>query len=221
MSGSEGLLRIAADTILSADIRNCRRLEVFGSVEGDIVADDVIVLEGGRLSGRLRTNSAEVKGTLEGDVVVRNLIAIRSSGAVTGDVRYGRMALEPGGELTAKVKNVPPELVGDFAITVRRGQSVTLTNEDIAAIDPDNTADELVYTVTNIRGGHLALGSDTGTGVTTFSQADLNQSRVSFVHDGGAGRSGRFDVVVHDAEGASSGKPRTVDVTVTEAFASA
>lgn len=221
MSGSDGLLRVAADTTLSADIRSCRRLEVLGTVEGDVVADDVVVHEGGRLSGRLRTNSAEVKGVLEGDVVVRNLIAIRANGSVMGDVRYGRMALEPGGELTAKVKNVPPELVGDFSITVRRGQSVTLTSEDIAAVDPDNTADELIYTVSNVRGGHLALGGQTGTAVTTFSQADLNQNRVAFVHDGGLARTGGFDVVVHDAEGASSGKPRTVDVSVTDAFAAA
>lgn len=219
--GTQGLLRIAADTELAADIRNCRRLEVHGSLDGDVMAEDVIVHEGGRVSGRLRTNSLEIKGLIEGDVVVRNLITIRKSGIVTGDVRYGRMLLEPGGELTAKVKNVPPELAGDFSITVRRGQHVVVTTEDIDAIDPDNTADELTYTVSNIRGGHIALDGARDAAVTTFTQADLMHSKVLFVHDGGPERSCRFDVVVHDAQGASSGKPRTVDVSVTNSAAAA
>lgn len=219
--GNQGLLRIAADTEFAADVRGCRRLEVHGFVEGDVMADDVVVYEGGRLSGRLRTNSLEVKGAIEGDVVVRNLITIRKTGVVTGDVRYGRMMLEPGGELTAKVKNVPPELTGDFSISVRRGQHVIVTTDDIDAIDPDNTADELTYTVSNFRGGHIALDGARDAAVTTFTQADLNQSRVLFVHRGGPERTCRFDVVVHDAEGASSGRPRTVDVTVIDSAAAA
>lgn len=221
MLATKGLLRIAADTEFATDIRGCRRLEVYGLIEGDVMADEVVIHEGGRLSGRLRTDSLEVKGTIEGDVVVRNLITIRKTGTVMGDVRYGRMMLEPGGELTAKVKNVPPELVGDFAVSVRRGQQVVVTTQDIAAIDPDNSAEELIYTVSNIRGGHIALEDARSDAVTTFTQADLNQSKVLFVHRGGPERTCRFDVVVHDAEGASSGRPRTVDVSVVDAAAAA
>lgn len=216
VSGNDGLLRVAADTTLSADIRNCRRLEVLGAIDGDVVADEVVVHEGGRLSGRLRTNAADVMGVVEGDVIVRDLIAIRANGSVSGDVRYGRMSLEPGGELTAKVKNVPPELVGDFSVSVRRGHHIVITSEDVAAVDPDNAAHELVYTPSDVRGGHLALVSDTTRPVTSFTQADLNEKRVVFVHNGGPDRAARFDIVVHDAEGASSGKPRTVDVTVVD-----
>lgn len=216
MLGSQGLLRIAADTELAADVRNCRRLEVHGVVEGDVVADDVVVFEGGRVSGRLRTQNLEVRGSIEGDVVVRTLITIRSNGSVTGDVRYGRMMLETGGELTAKVKNVPPELTGDFFVTVPRGQHVVITSEDIVAIDPDNTADELTFTVSDIRGGYIVFDGDMGNAVNHFTQADLNLKKVLFVHDGGLERTGKFDVVVHDAQGASSGKPRTVDVSITD-----
>ncbi len=221
MVGSTGMLRISADTTLTGEIRNCKRLDVFGTVEGDVMANEVVVHEGGHLLGRLRTDTAEVKGRLEGDVVVRNLIAIRSSGVVQGDVRYGRMALESGGELSASVKNVPPELTGDFEVTVRRGQHVLLTTEDIDAIDPDNSPDELTYTVSNARGGHVALIEQPEMAVENFTQADLNQKRVAFVHRGGAERKARFNVVVHDSEGASSGKPRTVDVTVVDTAAAA
>ena len=221
MTGTAGLLRIANDAEIAADIRNCNVLEIFGTLEGDIVASTVTVHKGGRLSGRVRANTMDVHGSVEGEVVVRERISINAGASVRGDVRYGRMVLDPDGDLTAKVKNVPPELTGDFSVSVRRGQHVVLTSEDIAAIDPDNTADELVYTVSDVRGGHVAVLPDVTRAAVHFTQADLNRSAVVFVHDGGADRQARFDVVVHDAEGASSGKPRTVDVTVLDAAAAA
>ncbi len=221
MQTSPGTLRIAVGTTLEADVRNCKRLELYGVIEGDVVSDEVIVYDGGRLMGRLRAGNAEVMGTVEGDVVIRNLIAIRATGIVSGDVQYGRMSLEPGGELTAKVKNVPPHLVGDFAISVQRGGKVIITQEDVAAVDPDNSPDELIYTVTDIRGGRIELASQPGLPVSNFTQADLNANNVMFVHGGSLDRTARFDVVVHDAEGASSGRPRTIDVTVTGKAAAA
>lgn len=214
MSPANGALLVSSDTTITADVRNCRRLDVHGSIEGDVVAEEVVVHPGGRLLGRLRTGTAEVHGLIEGDVVVRNLIAIRATGVVNGDVQYGRMALDPGGELSAKVRNVPPNLVGDFQLNVRRGQQVAITTQDVAAVDPDNTPAELTYTVSNAHGGRVAFTSAPSTAISTFTQADLNEGRVVFVHDGGRGREAGFDVVVVDAAGASSGKPRRVEVVV-------
>ncbi len=219
MANPSGTLLVSASLSITGDIRNCRRLEIYGSVEGDVIADQLIVHEGGRFSGRARLGEAEVKGTAEGDLVVRNLIAIRPGGSVIGDVQYGRMVLDPGGNLSAMVRNVPPHLVGDFSISVGRGRVVAVTAQDIAAVDPDNTPAELTYTVSNVRGGHLAFAGAPTSAITTFKQADIDQGRITFVHDGSLGRAARFDVVVADLEGATSGKPRTVDIVVTDAAA--
>ncbi|MCB1506769.1 MAG: polymer-forming cytoskeletal protein [Hyphomicrobiaceae bacterium] len=217
MSQARNFLHVAEDTIINADIRNCHRLEVLGRIEGDVVTREILVHPTGSVVGRVRAESAEILGTVEGEVVVRNLISIRPSGIVQGDVQYGRMVLDPGGELSAKVRNVPPHLVGDFSLAVRRGQQIVVTTQDLAAIDPDNTPDELRYSVSNNKGGHVAFTSAPAVSLSNFTQADLNKGIVAFVHDGNAGRNASFDVVVADTEGGTSGKPRTVDVVVGDA----
>lgn len=214
MAGNPGNMIVSADAVVTASIRNCRRLDVYGYVDGDIIAESVIVHKDGQVFGSIRAGEAEVLGRVQGDVTVKNLIAIRSSGTVTGNVRYGRLTLEAGGELSAEVRNVPPRLVGDFSVQVPRGGSVAVTTLDVAAVDPDNAAAELVFTVSNEKGGYLARPDAKSERIETFTLADLDRRSVCFVHDGSAAAMGSFDVVVADSTGAQSGAPRKVDVTV-------
>lgn len=196
-------------------LKNCRRLEVFGYVEGEVAAEAVLVHEGGKLFGSVRSDSAEIHGTVQGDVAVRNLIDIRSSGDVSGNVKYGRLALEMGGSLTAEMRNIPPSLGGDFELAVGKGKSVAITLQDLNALDPDDVAQNLVFRVSNARNGFVALFGAPARPVATFTQADLEAGRVLFTHDGGGARDASFDVVVSDHTGASSGAPQTVTVGVT------
>jgi cytoskeletal protein CcmA (bactofilin family) len=211
-----GVLVITEDTVIRGvrELRNCRQLEVFGYLEGDVAAKAVLVHKSGRLFGKLKSDSAEIHGTLQGEVVVKNLIDIRSSGNVTGNVRYGKLALEVGGNLSAEVKNVPPILSGDLHIEVYKGGSAPVTLQDLNALDPDDNSADLRFSVTNVRGGFLALASAPRKSVTGFTQADLEAGQVSFVHDGRTADNGSFDIVVADATGATSGAPRTVRVEV-------
>ena len=95
--------------ILKGEIRNCRQMEVYGYVEGDVAAQSLLVHQGGRCFGTVKTDQAEIHGTVQGDVVVKHLINIRSSGSVTGNVQYGQLAMEVGANLSAEVRNVPPD----------------------------------------------------------------------------------------------------------------
>lgn len=214
MSANTGSMIVNADMTVTATIRKCRRLEIHGYVDGDVIADEIVVHPGGQLYGTVRAGQAEIHGAVQGDVTVRNLISIRASGSVTGNVQYGRLALEQGGNLAAEMRNVPPRLVGDFSVTVARGNTVRVTTLDVAAVDPDNAPEELTYAVSNEAGGHIAFAEATTDRLQRFTQADLNQGRVMFVHDGSPTRTARFDVVVTDSQGANSGRPRSVDVVV-------
>lgn len=214
MAANAGNMIVGSDAVVTAAVRNCRRLEVFGYLDGDVIAESVVVHAGGQVFGSIRAAEAEVLGTVQGHVTVKNLIAIRSTGTVTGNVRYGRLMLESGGNLSAEVKNVPPRLVGDFALAVGRGGSVKLTALDVSAVDPDDDAHELTYEVSGEKGGHLAMCEAKGERITRFSQQDVNQGRVCFVHDASAPALASFAVTVSDAAGAVAGAPRTIDVTV-------
>ena len=214
MSSESGVMVIGADTGLKGLVRNCRRVEIKGAFEGEINADTVIVHHGGRCLGAINADNAEVHGSLEGQVRIRNLICIRSSGSVVGNVQYGSMALEPGGELSAEVRNVPPTVAGDFQVEVQRGRSVRITLEDLTASDPDDKPEDLHFSVTRVAGGSIVLTGQPSRATNAFTQADLSSGRVMFMHDGSTGSDTSFDVVVTDSKGATSGAPRTVKVAV-------
>jgi cytoskeletal protein CcmA (bactofilin family) len=211
---NQGVLVVQQDTFIKGKIRNCRRIEIFGYVEGELAADMLLIHEGGRFYGKARAGSAEVHGTLQGNVIVTELINIRSSGSVSGNVQYGQLAMESGGSLSADVRNVPPAIAGDLDLTVYRGRSVGITVVDLTALDPDDEAKDLVYTVSNARNGAVVLVDTPGAVAETFTQADLEAGKVAFRHDGSATDRASFDVVVTDASGASSGQPKTVNVSV-------
>jgi cytoskeletal protein CcmA (bactofilin family) len=206
VAGHQGLLVVREDTIIKGEIRNCRQMEVYGYVEGDVAADTLLIHPSGQCYGTVRTQSAEIRGTLQGDVVVKHLISIRDTGSVSGNVQYGA--------LSAEVRNVPPAVAGDLDVTVDRGRSVTITLEDLHAIDPDDEAKDLVFTVSNARNGFVTHSSAPGRPAAKFTQADLEGGRVSFKHDGTTTPAASFDVVVADHAGATSGAPQTVKVTV-------
>lgn len=214
MSGNPGVLLVREDTIFKGEVRNCRQMEVYGYVEGDVAADKVLIHQNGRCFGKLSANSADVHGTLQGNVVIKNLINIRSTGSVNGKVHYGQLSMEAGANLSAEMKNVPPTLAGDFDITVARGGSVKITLEDLNAVDPDDDAKDLTFTVSNAKSGFITLAGGAARAVAKFTQADLQAGRVLFKHDGTGGTTTGFDVVVADHTGATSGAAKTVKVNV-------
>lgn len=214
MSAHDRTLIIGEDTILRAKVSNCRQLEVSGYVDGEVETENLVVHRGGRCFGTIHAGTADVSGVVQGRIGVRSLIHIRETGDVSGSVRYGKMAMDAGGSLSAEVRNVPPSLAGDFELVVLRGDRVQIRGEDLHAVDPDDDAAALVFTVSNARCGHVARGDAIDRPITQFTEADLESGLIYFKHDGSPGRDAGFDVMVADHTGATSGAPQSVHVTV-------
>jgi cytoskeletal protein CcmA (bactofilin family) len=211
---SSRVLVIGADTSLKGEVRNGGRIEVYGYMEGEVSGDLLVVQPGGRCYGTIKVESADVHGTLQGEVFVKQLITIRTGGSVTGNVQYGRLAMEMGGNLSAEMRNVPPTLAGDLDLAVDKGKSVRITLQDLTALDPDDDAQHLTFTVSRAKNGFVTLLTDPSRPVATFTQADLERGTVLFRHDGTNAANASFDVVVADHAGATSGAAQTVNVSV-------
>jgi cytoskeletal protein CcmA (bactofilin family) len=214
MSSKRGNVVVAQDTVIKGDIRNCGQIEIFGYVEGDLSADALVVHPGGKFYGSATLENADIRGAVQGRVAVRNLIQVRKDGAVNGNVKYGRIAVEDGGILSAELRNVPPELFGDFEIAVTRGGQTRLTTSDINAVDPDDSPEKLKFSVANAKNGFVAMRAAPRAAVDRFTQAELEAGGVIFVHDGADGKAASFEVMVRDESGATSGAPKTVRVAV-------
>ncbi len=205
---------IQGDTVIKGEISNCEYIEVYGYVEGQVDAARVAVREGGKLFGTLRAGDAEIEGLLQGEVFVRRLIKVGSTGNVNGDVQYGQIAVDLGGELSARLSNVPPEITGDLELNVKRGRAVRISLVDLNAVDPDDKAQDLQFSISNAQGGFVAHAKSPSTPITTFTQADLESGSIAFVHDGQSSDKVGFKVQVRDSKGANSGDPHAVTVRV-------
>ena len=214
MEDTSRVLIIREDTYLKGEIRNAGRIEVFGYVEGDVAGDLLIVHPGGRCFGKVKVETADVRGMLQGEIFVRQLVSIRGTGELVGNVKYGKLAMEMGGQLTAEMRNIPPSISGDLDMSVDKGKAVRITLQDLSALDPDDSAEQLTFTVSQVRNGYVVLSGDPVRPVDTFTQADLEQGTVLFHHDGTDEPRASFAVVVADRAGATSGAAQTVNVAV-------
>ena len=214
MSDNRGVLIIGEETVLTGEIKNCREIEIYGHVDGKLDAGNIIVHQQGSLFGTVKAESAVIHGHMQGDARIKQLISIRSTGTVNGNVKYGRLAMEEGAELAATVRNVPPSVSGDLDLSVNKGRCVRITTSDLTAIDPDDKAVNLTFSVSNASNGFVTFASAPGLPISTFTQADLESGKVLFAHDGSGSDTARFDIIVADNAGATSGNAQTVNVAV-------
>ena len=71
-----------------------------------------------------------------------------------------------------------------YRMTLTEGQSLTLSNYNLLTNDNDTPATALIYTVNSVTNGRFETASAPGVAITSFSQDDVNHSRVVFVHNG-------------------------------------
>ena len=100
----DGLVVVGKGAKIIGEITNCSQVEIAGDVDVDIVTKVVIIRAGGRLKGTVHSERAEVHGTLEGQIQVQDHLDIRSTGHVSGELAYGKLSIEPGGQLAGNIQ---------------------------------------------------------------------------------------------------------------------
>ena len=82
------------------------------------------------------------------------------------------------------LQNSPPVMVTK-QLTLVEGETITLTPAMLQATDFDNLDSELTFTLTQVTAGHFEFTTGPGTEVSSFTQAQINNGEVKFIHDGG------------------------------------
>ncbi len=94
-------------------------------------------------------------------------------------------------------------LANNVPLSLNEGSTRVIGAAELLTTDVDNTDIELVYTVTQpTANGFLQLATNPGVAVTTFTQQDVNNGLLSYVHDGSEASDQQFDFLVNDGQGA-------------------
>jgi cytoskeletal protein CcmA (bactofilin family) len=92
-----------------AEISDCGTLVVEGRVEAVLDSLAIQIAEQGAFSGRVVIDVAEIHGHFDGDLLARTKLVVHATGQVSGKIRYGKIVIEEGGEVSGDVRSLASE----------------------------------------------------------------------------------------------------------------
>jgi cytoskeletal protein CcmA (bactofilin family) len=87
------------------EITDCDTLVVEGSVEATMDSRVIQISERGSFKGSCEIDIAEIHGQFDGNLTVRQKLTIYATGKVTGKIRYGKVVIEEGGQLSGEIES--------------------------------------------------------------------------------------------------------------------
>ncbi|MDR3454075.1 MAG: polymer-forming cytoskeletal protein [Rhodoferax sp.] len=85
------------------EITDCDTLVVEGLVEATMDSRVMQIAEQGAFKGSAEIDIAEIRGQFDGSLTVRDKLVIYATGKVTGKIRYGKLVVEEGGQLSGEI----------------------------------------------------------------------------------------------------------------------
>jgi cytoskeletal protein CcmA (bactofilin family) len=90
--------------IKGVEISDCDTLVVEGRIEATLDSRVLEITEHGVFQGTIAVDNAEVHGRFEGELTVRKQLIIHATGRVSGKIRYAKIKVEEGAELTGEMQ---------------------------------------------------------------------------------------------------------------------
>jgi cytoskeletal protein CcmA (bactofilin family) len=85
------------------EIEDCDTLVVEGRIEATMVSRAIQIAERGAFNGKVDVDVAEVRGAFQGELTARKKLVVHASGRVAGKIRYGKLLVQEGGEVSGDV----------------------------------------------------------------------------------------------------------------------
>jgi cytoskeletal protein CcmA (bactofilin family) len=90
---------IIGDITCKGDIR------IDGKLKGTLNCDGkVVVGQGGLIEGTIYCNNADISGSLKVSITVKDLLTLKSSSNLVGDINTGKLQIEPGANFSGNCK---------------------------------------------------------------------------------------------------------------------
>jgi cytoskeletal protein CcmA (bactofilin family) len=103
------------------EISDCDTLVVEGRVEATLDSRILEIAENGVFRGTIAVDQAEIRGRFEGEITVRKQLVIQGTGKVSGKIRYARIKVEEGAELS-----------GDLAVLDKSAAALNVSTKRVA-----------------------------------------------------------------------------------------
>ena len=97
ISESPSVNLIGAGTIIEGDVTTNGDIRIDGTLKGVItVKGKLVVGVSGSIDGETICQNADISGSVKGKITVSELLSLKASAKLTGDITTNKIAIEPG-----------------------------------------------------------------------------------------------------------------------------
>lgn len=94
---------ITSGTVIKGDVTASGDFRLDGTLEGNIQLNGKLVIgDSGVVNGNVLCMNANIIGTVNGNLSVKELLSLHSSARVKGDILINKLSIEPGAIFTGK-----------------------------------------------------------------------------------------------------------------------
>ncbi|MFN6978239.1 MAG: polymer-forming cytoskeletal protein [Gemmobacter sp.] len=98
---------LASDLRIDGIVATEGALEVHGRIEGEVAADAILLGEDGSITGKVRANQADLRGTLTGELTTDRL-TLRAAARMEADATCETLVIEAGATVEGRFSRPAP-----------------------------------------------------------------------------------------------------------------
>ncbi len=92
---------IGAGTKITGDVETSSDIRIDGGLNGNLITKGKIVIgTTGDIEGKIVCNNADVSGTIKGEIIVTEILSLKSTAKVFGNIKTDKLAIEPNAIFT-------------------------------------------------------------------------------------------------------------------------
>lgn len=129
-SGSGMPNHINSDTVIEGSIKARGNLRIDGKLTGSLECQGRVVIgASGVVEGEIKCENAEIEGSIKANITVSDLLSLKSTAKVQGDILTKKLAIEPGATFTGScsmggvVKDISSSNAGQNRQEERQGKT--------------------------------------------------------------------------------------------------
>lgn len=94
--------RINEGTTITGDIDSKGFFRIDGKIKGNVTTPNKVVIgKNGGIDGTLTCDNADIEGSFSGTLHVKELLSLRATAVINGEVNVGKLSVEPGATFNA------------------------------------------------------------------------------------------------------------------------
>lgn len=96
---------ISLGTDITGDIKSTGDIRIDGTLTGNLNTKGKIVIgPTGKVNGEVICKNSEVSGSVEGRIIVNQLLILKASSKIFGDIATSKLSIEPGAVFSGNCK---------------------------------------------------------------------------------------------------------------------